>query len=100
MNSKLEGLSESGSILGMTQALNDLVGQSLAAGLLLVVFTVSFYRLSSEGYVAAFTASSFTTSILAFILAAGSLIAVEMAFMIAFASVASLAYMYMNQRAY
>lgn len=99
MNSELQGISDSNSILGVTQAVNDLVGQSLAAGLLLVVFTVSFYRLSPEGYLPAFVASSFTSSVLAFMLAAGSLIQVELAFLVAFTSVAALAYMYMNQRA-
>jgi len=98
MNAELEGLQSSTSILGLTQGINNLVGQGLGIGLVLVVFSVSFYRLSPGGYLAAFTASSFTSTILSFILASASLLPVELPFLFAAVSVGSLSYMYMNQR--
>lgn len=98
MNSELEGIQSSSSILEMTQGINGLVGDGLGVGLVLVVFSVSFFRLSPGGYLAAFTASSFTSTILAFILASASLLPVEMPFLFAALSVGGLAYMYMNQR--
>jgi len=98
MTEELETIQSSTSILEMTQNINGLVGEGLGIGLVLVVFSVSFFRLSPGGYLAAFTASSFTSTILAFILASASLLPVEMPFLFAAASVGSLAYMYMNQR--
>lgn len=98
MTEELETIQGSTSILEMTQNINGLVGEGLGIGLVLVVFSVSFFRLSPGGYLAAFTASSFTSSILSFILASASLLPVEMPFLFAAMSVGSLAYMYMNQR--
>lgn len=98
MTSELEAVQQSSSILEMTQHINGLVNEGLGIGLVLVVFSVSFFRLSPGGYLAAFTASSFTSTILAFILASASLLPVELPFLFAAFSVGSLAYMYMNQR--
>ncbi len=98
MDEKLSAVQSADSIVGMTQAINDSVGMGLGVGLVLVTFTVSFLRLSPGGYLAAFTASSFTSTILAFILASASLIPGELPFIIGAASVAGLAYMYQTQR--
>lgn len=98
MNEKIEALQNSGSILDLGQAVNVIAGNALFLGFTLVVFLIMFYRLSGEGYMQAFTASSFTSTILAFIFASGGLMPVEMPFLFALASVASAAYMYMNQR--
>jgi len=96
---KIEALKNSGSPLEMTQAVNNIAGSALGLSMVLIVFLISFYRLSPQGYIPAFTASSFTSTIFAFILASASLMPVEMPFLFAAASVASGAYMYMNQRA-
>lgn len=98
MNEKIEGLQNSGSVLELGQAVNVIAGNALFLGFTLVVFLIMFYRLSPEGYVPAFTASSFTSSILAFIFASGGLMPVELPFLFALASVGSAAFMYMNQR--
>ena len=67
-------------------------------GLTLSVFFVSFYRLSGAGFVAAYTASSFTASILAFLLAGVGLMPVELPFLAAAASLSGLGYMYIQGR--
>lgn len=98
MNEELQAVADTNSLVGMGQAVNNLVGQGLGTGLLMVVFVIGFYRLSGEGYIPAIAASSFITMILGFILAAGSMVPVQLPFLIAAGSAASVAYMYMNQR--
>jgi len=98
-NEKLEALQNSSSLLGMGQAVNTIVGNALGLAMVLVVFVISFYRLSDQGYVPAFAASSFTSTILAFGLASASILPAPMPFIFAALSVASAGYMYINQRA-
>lgn len=86
------------SLAEIMQFSNDITNGGLGAGLMLVVFMVSFYRLSPAGAVPAFTASSFTATILSFLLASTGLMAVEIPFLIATISLGSLGYMYARSR--
>lgn len=87
-----------GSLTGLMDATNTATGGGFGAGIMLTVFVVSFYRLSGIGYLQAYVASSFTTTILSFILASISLLPAELPFLIAAASLGGLMYMYMIGR--
>lgn len=98
MNQELQTIQDSQSLVGMTQGINSVAGNGIGLGVVLVVFVIIFYRLSPTGYIQSFTASSFTSTILAFMLASAQLMPVEMPFLFAAASVGGAAYMYMMQR--
>lgn len=74
------------------------VEDGLGLGMVLTVFVVSFYRLSGAGFIAAYTASSFTATILAFLLAGTGLLPVELPFLALTASLTGLGYMYVQGR--
>jgi len=86
------------SLSAFLESLNNVTEGGLGAGILLTVFVVSFYRLSGQGFLSAYIASSFTTGILSFLLAAINLLPPEIPFLVAAASLAGLAYMYILGR--
>lgn len=88
------------SFSGLLQGVNSIPGieNGFGLGLTLSVFFVSFYRLSGAGFIQAYTAASFTASILAFLLAGAGLMPVELPFLAAAASLSGLAYMYIQGR--
>ena len=96
----MESLSGSESFTDLLLGVNDIPGitDGFGTGLVLVVFLVSFYRLSDAGFLQAYTASSFTASILSFMLAAAGLLPVELPFLIVAASLGGLGYMYAQGR--
>lgn len=97
-DSGIQALQSSSSPAGLMQAVDGILGNALGLGIVLVVFSISFYKLSPGGYLQAFTASTFTSTILSFMLTAGKIMPVELSFLFAAASVASGTFMYMNQR--
>lgn len=95
----LQMLSESETLTELFTNFNTVLNEALGAGLMMVVFIVSFYRLTQvTGTLSAFTASTFTVTILGFILATFELVQPSLPFLIGFVSVASLGYMYIEGR--
>lgn len=95
----LDLVRESQSLTEIITNMNSLMNDALGAGLMMVVFIVSFYRLSQvTGNLSAFTASTFSVTILGFILATFQLVPVSLPFLVGFLSVASLGYMYVEGR--
>ncbi len=88
------------SLADLLTGINQVPGieDGFGLGLTLSVFIVSFYKLSDAGFVAAYTAASFTSTILAFLLAGIGLMPVELPFLAASASLAGLGYMYIKGR--
>ena len=92
-------ISSSESLTEFFTNFNTILNDALGTGLMMVVFIISFYRLSqTTGTLSAFTASTFTVTILGFILATFELVPVSLPFLIGFASVASLGYLYVEGR--
>jgi len=83
---------------GFLEGTNTVTGGGFGTGLMMAVFVISFYRLSGIGYVQAYVASSFTTGILAFIMASIKLIPAEIPFLVTAASLGGLLYMYEQGR--
>ena len=98
MTERLDEFQDLESLTDLILASDSALDGGFGAGIMLTVFVVSFYRLSDAGFIPAYTASSFITAILAFLLASAELVPVSIPFLVGVGSMAGLAYMYGSQR--
>ena len=95
---KLDTIEGSESLSGFITGINDILNGGLGLGLLLVFFLISYYKLSEHGALPAFTAASFSTAVIGFLLAAEKIVPAEIPFLVFIASSSGIVYMWIKQR--